>query len=121
VSGDIVERLRHDASLECDYVCPDDLFYLADVADEIERLRAEHTFVERLVAGQLSARMAELEADLAAERAEVARLRAALVDIQGAADIFGDGGCACSGFYVRTLDRVWKMADDALPATGGPS
>ena len=45
--------------------------------DEIKRLRAEHTFVERLVAGQLSARMTELEADLTAERAEVERLRAA--------------------------------------------
>ena len=54
---------------------------------EIERLRAESTVVERLVAGQLSARMTELEADLAAERAasrliisdltaEVERLRA---------------------------------------------
>lgn len=45
-----------------------------EAADEIERLRAEHTFVERLVAGQLLSRMTELEADLAAERAEVERL-----------------------------------------------
>jgi len=41
---------------------------LSDCLDEIERLRAEVPFVERLVAGQLSARLAEVEADLAAER-----------------------------------------------------
>ena len=53
--------------------------------------------------------------------AEVDRLRAALAAIQSEADIFGDGGCACSDVYVRTLDRVWKMAHDALPVVGCPS
>jgi hypothetical protein len=48
-----------------------------ELLDEIERLRAEHTFVERMVAGQLLSRMTELEAELAAERAEIKRLRAA--------------------------------------------
>jgi len=48
------------------------------------------TFVERLVAGQLSSRITELEADLAAERAEVVRLRAAVVILFGGDDIEGE-------------------------------
>jgi cell division protein FtsB len=43
---------------------------------ELLALRAEHTFVKRLVGEQLLSRMSDLEADLAAERAEVERLRA---------------------------------------------
>lgn len=61
-----------------------------------------------------------LRADLAAERVEVERLRAALAAIESESMTYGDG-CACSDVYVRSLDRVWKMAHDALPATGGPS
>jgi hypothetical protein len=49
------------------------------------------------------------------------RLRAALVAIQSEAGVFDDGGCACSDVYVRTLDRIWKMAVYALPVVGGPS
>ena len=52
---------------------------------------------------------------------EIERLRAAFTAIQSEANIAGDGGCACSDVYVQTLNRVWKMAHDALPVVGGPS
>jgi len=72
VSGDIVERLRraavHRRERGSFLLVQDDMNQTA--ADEITRLRSEHTFVERLVAGQLSSRITELEG-------EITRLRAA--------------------------------------------
>jgi hypothetical protein len=75
---------------------------LAAERAEVERLRAEHTFVERLVAGQLSSRMTELEAELAAERALADQL----------ADAFGQALCGDDGaidFAIDALD-VWQEA-----------
>lgn len=66
----IVERLCQDVD-DANGASPD-----ARAADaELEQLRSSRPFVERLVAGQLSARLAEVEAERDAERAEVERLR----------------------------------------------
>jgi cell division protein FtsB len=78
--SDDVRQPHGSASCACLFCWHDIATLTAELAAEraeVERLRAEHTFVERLVAGQLLSRMTELEADLAAERAEIERLRAA--------------------------------------------
>ena len=74
-------------------------------------LAAERALDDRLIAA--------LRSNLAAERAEVERLRAALVHIQLDADIIGDSDDA--RLYIDLLNDIWKMADDALHNTGGPS
>ncbi len=69
----------------------------------------------------LDATIATLTAEIANERAEVERLRAVLAAVGSESMTYGDG-CACSDVYVRSLDRVWKMAHDALlHPEGGPS
>ncbi len=76
MADDIVKHLRAEASAYADGDWSDQVLCrrFTEAADEIERLRAEHSFVERLAAGQLSARLTEVEAERDAERAEVERL-----------------------------------------------
>jgi uncharacterized protein involved in exopolysaccharide biosynthesis len=87
---------------------------LAAERAEVERLRAEHTFVERLVAGQLLSRMTELEADLALlggavrrHRAEVERLRAAgdalATNLQQMEDLYHSR--TCKGMNTERIDN----------------
>jgi hypothetical protein len=73
-AADEIERLRAER---------DDLHVLlrgrtAELQAEADRLRTNNTFVEQLVAGQLSHRLAEIETELAAERALANELARAL-------------------------------------------
>ena len=108
-----VERDDHKARLAVEAVTAPDADYdtmvdslqarIRDMWAEIERLWAEYTFVERLVAGQLSARLAEVEADRTAERALADQLAEALRD-------------ACD---IRPFISVWQEAQKALTAYEG--